>query len=222
MDLRKISLFSELGPEELETVKSAAKLRVYPKGATVFVSGQEADGLYMIQIGRVKVLMLYPDGREKTLALIGEGEALGEVTLYGSELRSATVETLETTTFLVISRERFQSLLLTIPRLSIKIIELLSSRLRRANQQIEELTFHNARSRVICALIYLAEEHGRKTKQEIQIAFPLTHAELAKLVGVARETVTKVLIELQDQKLIDVMRGRIKIMDLAGLHQQLL
>ena len=220
MELRKVKLFSKLEPEELSQIEKTARERVYPRGATVFVSGQEADGLYIIYTGRVKVVMLYPDGREKTLAIFREGETLGEVTLYGSELRSATVETLETTTFLVISRESFQSLLMNMPRLCVEVIELLSKRLRRANRHIEELTFLNARSRVICALIYLAEEHGRKKGQEVQIAFSLTHAELAKLVGVSRETVTKVLIELQDKKMIDVRRGKIKINSFAGLQQQ--
>ncbi len=220
MDLKKVKLFSKLEPEELSQIEKTARERVYPRGATVFVSGQEADGLYIICTGRVKVVMLYPDGREKTLAIFREGETLGEVTLYGSELRSATVETLETTTFLVISRESFQSLLMNMPRLCVEVIELLSKRLRRANRHIEELTFLNARSRVICALIYLAEEHGRKKGQEVQIAFSLTHAELAKLVGVSRETVTKVLIELQDKKMIDVRRGKIKINSFAGLQQQ--
>ena len=220
MELRKVKLFSKLEPEELSQIEKTARERVYPRGATVFVSGQEADGLYVIYTGRVKVVMLYPDGREKTLAIFREGETLGEVTLYGSELRSATVETLETTTFLVISRESFQSLLMNMPRLCVEVIELLSKRLRRANRHIEELTFLNARSRVICALIYLAEEHGRKKGQEVQIAFSLTHAELAKLVGVSRETVTKVLIELQDKKMIDVRRGKIKINSFAGLQQQ--
>ena len=222
MDLKKIKLFSDLGVEELEQLKKVAQERVYPRKAIVFVGGQEADGLYIIQSGRVKALMLYPDGREKTLAIIGEGEILGEVSLYGSELRSATVETLETTTFLVIPRDVFQALLISIPSLSVQVIQLLSGRLRRANQQIEELTFLNARSRVICGLFCLAEEHGCKTGQETQILFPLTHAELAKFVAVSRETVTKVLNELQVKKLIQMARGRIKILNMAELKQEII
>lgn len=127
MEIEKIFLFSGLREQELDQVKSKFKERVYPKGATIFVSGQETDGLYIIFRGLVKVLMLYPDGREKTLAILTEGDILGEVSLFGSELRSATVETLETTTFLIISRNDFLSLLPIIPSLAMRVIELLPS-----------------------------------------------------------------------------------------------
>jgi len=222
LDLQKVKLFSELTSEELEQIKWTARECVYPKAVTVFVREQEADGLYIICAGLVKVMILYPDGREKTLAILGEGDILGEVTLYGSELRSASVETLAVTTFLIIPRDQFHSLLLTIPRLSFKIIELLSWRLRRANKQIEELTFLNARSKVICALIYLAEEHGHKVRNEIYVLLSLTHAELAKLAGVTRETVTKILGELQDKKLITISKSNIKMTDMTFLRRELL
>lgn len=221
MDLSKVKLFSELNPEERQLIVETARESVYPPSATVFVCGEEASGLFIIVSGRVKVFKLNPDGREKTLAILGEGDTLGEVSLYGDSLRSATVETLETTSFLVISRDSFQSLLEKIPRLSMKIIELLSERLRRANQQIEELFFMNARSRVICSLIHLAEEHGRKKGEGMIILFSLTHAELAKLAGVTRETATKVLSELRDCELISLPRGRIELKDLPGLKKEL-
>jgi CRP/FNR family transcriptional regulator len=84
--------------------------------------------------GHVKVFMLHADGREKTLDILSEGDILGEMTLFGSELRSATVETLEETTFIVISKEDFQLLIMEIPKLAIHVIEMLSERLRQANQ----------------------------------------------------------------------------------------
>jgi len=220
VELIKIKLFNTLEEAELAKIKEMANERIYPKGTTVFVSGQKTDGLYVICSGRVKVLMLYPDGREKTLAILREGEILGEVTLYGSELRSATVVTLETTTFLFIAQENFQALLLSIPRLSVRIIELLSRRLRGANRQIEELTFLNARSRVICGLICLAEEHGCEAGRETELLFPLTHNELAQFVGVSRETTTKVLNELRKKALISTNRGRISVPDQAALQRQ--
>lgn len=217
MDLTKIKLFEGLSGEEIDTICSRAVKRVYPAGSTVFVGGQEADGLYIIVSGRVKVLMLYPDGREKTLAVLGPGETVGELVLFGSDLRSANVETMETTAFLVIAREIIRTLLLETPTLAVRIIELLSARLRRANNQIEELTFHNARSRVIYTIVHLTEEHGRKVGQNLELQFPLTHVELAKLVGVTRETVTKILSDLQKKDLISYNHSRIKVADLEKL-----
>lgn len=221
MNLQAVKLFEGLEAKDLELIGEAGRSCVYPPGTTVFVGGQEADGLYVVLAGRIKVSMLCPEGREKTLAIMTAGETLGEVTLFGRSERSATIETLETTQFLVISRENFYALLNKVPSLSIRIIEIIADRLRRANKQIEELTFHNARSRVIYALIYLAEEHGRKKGGGMVIYFSLTHAELAKLAGVTRETVTKILNELKDKELLNLPRGRIELLDLSGLKQQI-
>lgn len=221
VELAQVKLFSALNEEELTAAAARGRQVVYPGGATVFVRGQEADGLYVILSGRVKVVMLCPDGREKTLAILGPGEVLGEVALFGAELRSAGVETLETTTFLVISPADFRALLETMPALSSEVIILLAERLRRANRQIEELAFLNARSRVICALISLGEEHGRRSGEGVFIPLSLTHAEMAKLAGVTRETTTKALGDLQQSKFVVLARGSIRLPDLAGLKREL-
>lgn len=222
MDLHKIKLFHDLDSAEQDLIFGMARKCTYPKGATVFTGGQKEDGIYIIYNGRVKVTMLNPDGREKTLAVLSEGELIGEVTLLGDELRTAGIETLENTTFLIISRRDFISLMDSIPILAFRVIEILSKRLRRANRHIEELTFLNARNRVICALVYLSEEHGLKVGKEILIFWPITHAELAKLAGVTRETVTKVFSELQSKNLISTTKGRVRLMNPSGLHQELL
>lgn len=222
MDMHKIKLFSDLQPEVLEHIKSLSQKRIYPKDTTVFVRDQETDGIYIIYAGRVKVTSLYHDGREKILAILGEGEILGEMTLWGSNLRSANVETMEVTTFLIISRANFRLLLESLPGLSLKVIELLSERLRQAVRQIEELTFLDARRRVIGSLIYLSDEKKLQTGPEAHIVVSMTHAELANLTGVTRETVTKVLNELQDEKVISTSRRQIRVLNPATLREQLL
>lgn len=196
--------------------------RTYPRGTMVFAEGEETDGLYIITSGLVKVLKLHNNGREKTLAILNKGDILGEMTLFGSSLRTAMAETLEPTTFLVIPKDNFRSLLTEIPALAIKLIEILSNRLKQANRQIEELVFLNARSRVINNLIYLAQEYGRPEKEGVTITMPLTHAELAKLVGISRETMTKVLTELQDDGLIKVTRKRLQVINLDELRRQVM
>lgn len=222
VELTKISLFKGFDHEELARVRGRIFERIYPKGTTIFVEGQKTDGLYIITSGLMKVLKLHKDGREKTLAILNEGEILGEMTLLGSDLRSATVETLQQTSVLVISKEDFQPLLLEVPKLSIRLIEVLSGRLKQANQQIQELIFLNSRCRVICNLLNLAEKYGRSEKGGIRISLHLTHAELAKLAGVSRETVTKVLAELQDSNLISISSRQLRVLNLDELYGEVM
>lgn len=220
MDIADVPLFKGLEPDKIERIRKIVIKRTYPKGATMFIEGQETDGLYIVTSGFVKVLKLHKDGREKTLAILGEGEILGEMTIFGSDLRSATLETLEQSTVLVIPRADFQLLLEEMPELAIRVIEVLSYRLRQSNRQIEELIFFNARSRVICNLVQLANERGRAEKNGIKIILRLTHAELANLIGVSRETTTKVLAELQAGNLIKITSKQIQIVNLDELYRQ--
>ena len=208
LDLGTIELFQDLDPSQLKRVKEKITLRSFNKGVTVFLEGQETDGIYIIVSGHVKVYMLHTDGREKILALLTRGDVLGEVTLFGSDLRSAAVETLENSVFYVIKKEDFKTLILEIPQLAMRIIEMLSLRLRQTNRQVQEIAFLNAPSRVVSSLLHLSEKYSKPTNDNnnegFEIPLRLTHAELAKLAGVSRETVTKVLNNLYERQLIEI------------------
>lgn len=222
MDISQTPLFEGLSGEELSRIKERLVERSYPKGAIVFSEGEQTDGLYIISSGLVKVFKLHIDGREKTLDLLKPGQYIGEVSLFGSSVRSASVETLKPTKFFVIPSTDLRKLLLETPGLAVKIIEILSNRLREANRQIQELAFMNSRSRVICSLINLAETHGRAEGTNICIDIRLTHSEFAKLAGVSRETVTKVLLELQSISVISITSKYIKIISNRELYYQVM
>ena len=221
-ELNEIPLFKGLDQAELTLISKRINKKNYPKGSIVFTEGQDSDGLYIISSGVIKVLTTHKDGREKTFEILQAGQWMGEVTLFGSSIRSATVETLEPTSFLIISPDNFKHLLIEIPNLAIQILETLSNRLREANRQIQGLVFLNSRSRVICNLINLAEVHGKTKGPEIEITIRLTHAELAKFAGVSRETVTKVLLELQEKLLIKVYSKHIKVLNMNNLQSEVI
>ncbi|MDD2422229.1 MAG: Crp/Fnr family transcriptional regulator [Heliobacteriaceae bacterium] len=221
MRLSQIPMFNGLSQKELDHLAGCTLQRTYPKGTTLFVEGQPADGLYFITTGLVKVVKLHNDGREKTLALLGEGKILGEMSLFSSGLRTATAEALDKTTVLVLLREPFRALLLEMPILTIRLIEILSARLNQANQQIQALQFMNARSRIIASLIQLAKDYGQTENKGITIPLQLTHAEIAKLAGVSRETVTKVFADLQKNNLLKPSRKQLWISGLDTLYREI-
>jgi len=185
------------------------------------VRPSSSERLYVIRAGSVRVFRHHSDGREKTLAMLGPGEVLGEMTVFGSERRSASAETVAPTTFFVMLRPRFRELLADIPNLAVQVIETLSTRLRDANQQIHELAFVNSRGRVICGLGRLAGTRGSVGPTEGEILIPITHAELAKIASVSRETTTKILTELAEKGLVRAGHGRLWITDIGRLYDEL-
>jgi CRP/FNR family transcriptional regulator len=220
--LSKLTLFKNLSSEEMEQVNRAAIERCYPKGTTIFFEEEESDGFYIIVSGLVKIIKLHPDGREITLDLIREDEVLGEMTIVGSNLRSATAIVVKPTEMIAFPGKSFQRLMSDMPVLATNIIEILSGRLRNANSQIEALSFLNARSRVIYNLIHLAREQGTAGEGKTVIIPRLSQSEMANLCGVSRQVVNKVLTELRSSRFIEVAQKHVQILDLDGLRQLLL
>ena len=186
----------------------------------MFVEGQPTNGTYIVVSGLVKVFKIHKEGREKTLAILSRGDLLGEMTLFDNPLRSASAETMEDSVLLLLSNDDLRQVLAEMPELAIKVIQVLVQRLRQANQQIEELMFLNARSRIICNLVHLASVHGIEENGKTRIPLRLTHAELANVVGVSRETATKVLDDLQKNSLIAINNKQLWLLDMKELYQQ--
>jgi CRP-like cAMP-binding protein len=195
--LRAIPLFSSLGDKETREIADLLIDRKYPKGAVVFEDGSLGDYMYVIQGGEVKITKMSEDGREKILEILGEGEFFGEMALLDREPRSASVKTTRACTLLALSRQDFLALLRRSPEISLEIIRALSRRLRETDEQVRGLLFERVEGRARRLLRRRATEPvaGRSDRRATP---PLTHQQLADLVGTSRETITRVVKELKD------------------------
>lgn len=219
LGLLKINLFSKLTQEEISMISLKAIEREYNKDEIIIHEGERSDSLFFVESGAVRVTSVFNDGREKTLVILTQGEMIGEMSLYGNITRSATVQIIERTKLFIIYRKDFLELLCKIPKLAETITETLSNRLREANDQIKELTFLNSYSRVNVALLKLAQKHGLKQSDGIiKIPIKLTHAEIARLAGVSRETASKALGELQDREAIKIENKHFTLLNLDELY----
>ena len=128
---RQVPLFSGLEDEDLSSLISVASRRKYPKDAVVFFENDLGDALYMILSGRVKVTILSDDGREIILSMLSEHEFFGEMSLLDDEPRSATAIALAETEILVLHQRDFLSIVEKRPRVLVKLLSVLSSRLAK-------------------------------------------------------------------------------------------
>jgi CRP-like cAMP-binding protein len=191
--LRKIPLFSGVGDDDLDEVAGHLIERRFPKGATIVEEGTPGDYMYVIREGRVKVTKLSEDGREKILQMLGEGAFFGEMALLDQAPRSATVKTLAPVRLLALSRTDFLSVLRRSPDLAMGVIQELTRRLRETDEQASSLSFQRVkeRTRGLLRRSSLPGEGGRRITQ------PLTHQQIADMIGTSRETVTRVVKELK-------------------------
>ncbi|MBN2371924.1 MAG: Crp/Fnr family transcriptional regulator [Vicinamibacteria bacterium] len=199
-----VPIFSEIAEADIDAIVRLCTRRKYPKDTVVFFENDPGDILFMIVEGRIKVTILGDDGKEVILTVLGPGDFFGEMALLDNEPRSATAIAIESCELLLLHRADFESALEENRSISRGLVRVLSARLRRANHQISTLALLDVYGRVARALLDMARDEGRRLKDG-HIAFRrATHQEIANRIGTTRETVTRMLKDLERQSLIDV------------------
>jgi len=202
--LRTVPIFSDVDEPDLEKLATLTTRKRYPKDGVVFFENEAGDTLFMVAAGRVKVTILGDDGREIILSVLGPGEFFGEMALLDNEPRSATTIAAEDSELVSLSRADFEGVLSHNPLIMASLIKVLTSRLRHANHQISTLALLDVYGRVARVIVELGREEGKRLKDgRITFQRP-THQEIANRIGTTRETVTRMLKDLQRQNLIKV------------------
>jgi CRP-like cAMP-binding protein len=201
--LRTVPIFAELTDDDVSSLARLTTRRRYPKDTVVFFENEEGDSFFMILEGRIKVTILGDDGREIILSVLGPGDFFGEMALLDNEPRSATAIAVEESELLILNRADFQGVA-TKRSITAALIKVLTARLRRANHQISTLALLDVYGRVARVILDMAREEGKRLKDG-RIAFRrATHQEIANRIGTTRETVTRMLKDLERQGLIQI------------------
>ena len=196
--LRAIPLFRDLGEKDLADIAGLLIDRKFPRDAVIYEDGSIGDYMYIIQEGQVKVTKMSEDGREKILEILGPGNFHGEMALLDRAPRSASAKTITPCVLLALSRADFLGLLKQNHEVTLELIRVLARRLRETDEQIKGLLFERVEGRTRRLLARLAKEPVPGREDKIATS-PITHQQLADLVGTSRETITRVVKELKDE-----------------------
>lgn len=195
--LKQVLLFNRAKDEDLKKICSVVKEKLFARGSIIFLENEPGHTFFIIKTGLIKIARAAPDGRLKTLNILGPGDYFGEMAVLDEPFRSATAEALLDSEVYVIYKRDFESLIEKNPHIAMDVIHTLIQRLRHADQQIEDLTFTGSKERVVKTLVKLSEQFGKKTEEKIHIPLHLTHQEIAELAGLSRETTTRLLNEME-------------------------
>lgn len=138
--LSQVRLFSDLSSRELQVLSANCREREYPAGATLMRQGETGVGLFIITAGNVNVTQQSPEGDVRDLGAFGRGEVIGEMSLLDDLPRTATVTASEPTRALVIPVWDFRAALREAPEIAIKLLAVMSRRLRQ--HEMNEATRH--------------------------------------------------------------------------------
>ena len=220
--LSEIALFQNLAPEELSWLNHHLHRRNFGAGSNIVIVEQPGEVVYVVLSGTIKIYVQQLDGTEVILAILGPGDTVGEMSLVDSAGRSANVVTLEKSTLLWMDRDTFHDCLQTIPSVTYNLVQILSDRLRLANEQIQALATLDVYGRVARQILAFAARYGQTTKQgHTLIPIRLTQSDLADLVGASRERINQVVVCYKREKYISVDRNyRITVRNQAALAER--
>lgn len=212
--------FKEIAPEALEPVASRIVEKSYPKGSLIFLEGSFGEEIYFILSGSVSVFTLNKT-KKVVLSTLGEGDYFGEMALINPEAgRSTAAEALTAVRVYTLKKQDFLTLFGQDRNLLQHLLVCTMDRLSKANRQIYDLTFLSVRARIMKRLLALGRQASLPDGRA-PVPVRITHQQLADMVGAVRETVSKIVHELQEEGLIALRHRMIYLNDPALLEARL-
>ena len=214
----RVQIFSDLGPEEMSRVAAHARSLRKARGEFMYMPGDRADYVYILKQGRVKLSVLSESGKEVAIDIIQPGEIFGEFALVDESLRSNMAQALDDILVWVFSKHDFTHLLTSQPKLALSYIRLVGDRRRRMEKKLSDITSKAVSARVCELLHELATSAVEVETVANDYLVPLTHHDVASLIGAARQTTTTVLNDLERRNIIELGRGWIRVKRLKELQ----
>lgn len=183
------------------------------KGQAAYHQGDPADGIYLLQAGRIKSSSVNAVGNETVLRVHIPGSIIGLTAIGHEPIRDATATTLEDCTLIFIERARMLSLMRDDGELGVYIAQLLLDRLSSFHFRVHEVLTNTVEQRVARALLGFSMPAGTESEPHLL----LSQEELSQIVAARRPTVSQILGQFADAGLIRVERRKIVLLDPSGL-----
>jgi len=218
--MREEHLFCNLPKPAVEALQAIKSTATYPKGAMLFVEGQESRGAFILCRGTAKLSTSSSDGRTIILRIAHPGEVLGLTSTIGNKPYEATVEFLEPSQINFLPKTEFLNFLAQHGEASLQVGKQLSANCASAYEEIRCLGLSASSSEKLARmLLSWAAPDITKGSNEARVALSLTHEEIAQMIGASRETVTRVFSAFKKKHLVSTKGATLWIRDLEGLRR---
>jgi CRP-like cAMP-binding protein len=208
-----VDVFQDLSEAEMDEIDRATTMTTCRRGKILYMPEDRSEVLFLLKKGQVQLYRISPDGKKLVIATLGPGAVFGEMALIGQGMHNTFAEATEDSVICVMSRDDVERLLVTKPRVALRIFETLGKRLREAEARLEEIAFKGIPARLASLLLQLSQ------RQDSDVITGLTHQDLGEQIGTYRETTTQTLNSFKAEGLIDIGRKRITILDREGLQR---
>jgi CRP-like cAMP-binding protein len=217
--LSLVDIFEPLSCEEIEHLSGQLPDTHLGRGEIFYGPEDRSERLFLLEKGKVRIFRSIPDGREFTLAVVESGTVFGEMALTGQQLEGAYAQAMQPSLISTMAREDLERLVLEKPEVGLKIIQVLSERLRRYETRLEDANMKDVHARLADIIVLLVESEGIRSGPSYRIPTHYTHETLGTMIGANRVAVTRAFGLLQDEGAVELRRRLIYVTDIEALRR---
>jgi CRP-like cAMP-binding protein len=217
--LSMVDIFEPLSEQDLARLNGQLPDVHLEPGDMFYGPEDYTEKLFILQKGKVRIFRMTPDGREFTLAVVEAGTVFGEMALTAQQLEGAYAQAMESSQVSTMAREDLERLVLEKPEVGLKIMQVLSERLRRQENRLEDATMKDVHARLAGIIVLLVESEGVRTGTGYRIPAHYTHERLGTMIGANRVAVTRAFGLLQDEGIVELRRRLIHVTDIEALRR---
>jgi CRP-like cAMP-binding protein len=192
--------------------------RSFHAGEVLYREGDPGTEAYLLEEGRVRLIKRVR-GAERSLVVLKVGDLFGESALILGAPRSSTAIALGAGTALVLGQETLQNLLQHNPSVAARLVQQLVRRLRDAEDQIEIMMLADTQSKVVSALLKLAQQARDATTSGPGASFAISPMELSTRIGLDVDAVKRAVQQLREGQYIKVSEERLEVPDLEAMRR---
>jgi len=215
--LRTSFIFEDLPEEDLTILARSGQVKSYKAGETIMRQSQQFQAFYLVISGRIKLSRISYEGKEQILNLFRPGETFCLVHTFSEEGAPGNFVALKDSTVFVISGNTFKNLVQEEPNLMFKILSILSYKLKQAMDTITSLSLMDVPQRL--AAFFVQGASRDKNTGNTVLRLNISQRELAKIIGVAPETMSRVIKKMVEKGFIAVRGREFHILDQEQLQK---
>lgn len=208
---------SQLSLSTRENLFTFGKVHIFKKHDLIFQAGSPGDNVYILVKGRAKIYQLSPSGKEVILWFCFPGELFGMAEVCRQGRRQVHARACSDSEIIKISQADFITFLSQHTDAAMLTISILSGRMRSLGEMLLNLTSDDVMSRLLKLLTRLSTQYGKHIGNDLLLDFPITHQEIADMIGASRQTVSSAISDLRKRGLIDIENHRIQLLNPTGL-----
>ena len=206
------SLLGQLEPDDLERLLTYSRRQSFAENEVIFRKGDPGNSMMIVVKGSVKISAPMPEGKEAVLSMLEKGEILGEMAVLEGKDRSADATALNQCELLELQQRDFIPFLEHHPKVCIQLLAILSARLRRISELIQDRNFLSLPGRLAKLLLEMSHTHGHDVPEGVRVDINMSQKNFGAMLGASRESINKQLSAWRKEGLVKRGRGFIILM----------